>query len=191
MWPTSGGWVMSTLVPIVFGFLLTTVAGGLLGYLLQNRSWRHQYEVQRLERDRHAAVTALTDLARLLDRRRYRMVLLQSRLEKGADHDLVDDAIRGYREVLFEWNDGLNARLAVVEAHFGPDLKTRLEELYEGYRSVGADLDAGVHAYRAGQQPDLSRSRGPLELLNHANYDFCRDAYARVMQDRVRTGPDG
>jgi len=34
------------LVPLVVGFLLTSVLGGLLGYLFQQRAWSHQHQVQ-------------------------------------------------------------------------------------------------------------------------------------------------
>jgi hypothetical protein len=37
---------MDAIWPLVVGFLLTTVLGGLLGTYLQRRSWEHQNEVQ-------------------------------------------------------------------------------------------------------------------------------------------------
>ncbi len=38
---------METLVPLVVGFVLTTVLGGLLGTYLQWRTWDHQNETPR------------------------------------------------------------------------------------------------------------------------------------------------
>ncbi len=49
---------MTDLVPIVVGFLLTTVAGGALGYFFQTSSWRHQHDVQRRESERERAAQA-------------------------------------------------------------------------------------------------------------------------------------
>jgi hypothetical protein len=37
---------MDAIWPLVVGFLLTTVLGGLLGTYLQRRSWEHQNEAQ-------------------------------------------------------------------------------------------------------------------------------------------------
>ena len=37
---------MDAIWPLVVGFLLTSVLGGLLGTYLQRRSWEHQNEVQ-------------------------------------------------------------------------------------------------------------------------------------------------
>jgi hypothetical protein len=65
--------VASALVPIVVGFLLTTVVGGLLGVYLQRRSWSHQYNVQLAAAGRDRAVALFEELSRLLDRRLYRM----------------------------------------------------------------------------------------------------------------------
>ena len=64
--------VVSALVPLVVGFLLTTVAGGLLGVYLQRRSWSHQYNVQLAAARRDRAVALFEELSRLLDRRLYR-----------------------------------------------------------------------------------------------------------------------
>jgi hypothetical protein len=61
--------VVSALVPLVVGFLLTTVAGGLLGVYLQRRSWSHQYNVQLAAAARDRAVALFEELSRLLDRR--------------------------------------------------------------------------------------------------------------------------
>jgi hypothetical protein len=35
------------IVLLVLGFLLTSVLGGGLAYLFQQRAWRHQYEIQK------------------------------------------------------------------------------------------------------------------------------------------------
>lgn len=38
------------LIPVVAGFLLTTVLGGLLGFFFRRRTWAHQHRVQTQER---------------------------------------------------------------------------------------------------------------------------------------------
>jgi len=42
---------METLVPLVVGFVLTTVLGGVLGSYLQRRSWDHQNEARLREEE--------------------------------------------------------------------------------------------------------------------------------------------
>ncbi|HEV2825170.1 MAG TPA: hypothetical protein VG035_08190, partial [Actinomycetota bacterium] len=64
---------MKQLTPLLVGFLLTTVAGGLLGYFFQRRSWSHQYEVQFRAQERERATKAFEEISRLLDKRLYRL----------------------------------------------------------------------------------------------------------------------
>ncbi len=61
----------SELVPIVAGFLLTTVLWGTLGFLFQSRSWNHQHRVQITEQERKTAVALFEEISRLMDRRLY------------------------------------------------------------------------------------------------------------------------
>jgi hypothetical protein len=64
------------LVAIAFGFILTTVLGGLLGFFFQRRSWIHQHNVQLAEQERERAVSVFEEVSRLLGKRLYRMRLL-------------------------------------------------------------------------------------------------------------------
>ncbi|GGX75965.1 hypothetical protein [Streptomyces hiroshimensis] len=61
---------MKELIPVVAGFLLTTVLGGLLGSFFQRRAWAHQHRVQTQDRER--AVLVFEEVSRLLDKRLYR-----------------------------------------------------------------------------------------------------------------------
>jgi len=65
---------MSSLVPIVVGFLLTSVLGGLLGSWLQQRTWDHQRTVTLSDRELEAADSVCQDISKLLDKRLYRML---------------------------------------------------------------------------------------------------------------------
>jgi hypothetical protein len=41
---------------LIVGFLLTSVVGGLLGYLFQRRTWAHQREEQQDDQERQQAL---------------------------------------------------------------------------------------------------------------------------------------
>jgi hypothetical protein len=121
---------MSELVPIVVGFLLTTVAGGGLGYFFQTRSWRHQHDAQRREAERERAEQAFEEVSRLLDKRLYRLDRLYSSLRPSADadHEAVAVAkMADYQAVLYEWNDNINRTLAVIQLYFGVDMRDRVD----------------------------------------------------------------
>jgi hypothetical protein len=170
---------------LLLGFLLTTVLGGLLGYVFQRRAWSHQFDVQRRSAEREAAASALNELSSVLDKRRYRMLLVYWRLE-WLDSREFEDAVTGYRAVLEEWNEGLNRRLALVATHFGADLKRELDVLYEEYREAGRLLDLAISDRRAGETPtDRTALAELLEGLNIRNYNFAAAGLSAIIAGRV------
>jgi hypothetical protein len=172
-------------VLLVLGFILTTVLGGLLGYVFQRRAWSHQFEVQRSVSERDAASSALEELSTLLDKRRYRMLLIYWQLERE-DPEEFERRVSAYRAVLEEWNDGLNRRLALVATHFGSDLKRELEGLYETYREAGDFVDAGIREKRAGGAlTPLGNLVELLEGLNQRNYRFAETGLSLILAGHV------
>lgn len=170
---------------LLLGFLLTTVLGGLLGYVFQRRAWSHQFDVQRRSAEREAASSALNELSSVLDKRRYRMLLVYWRLD-WLDSREFEDAVTGYRAVLEEWNDGLNRRLALVSTHFGADLKRELDVLYEEYREAGRLLDLAIRDRRAGTTATTRTALVQLlEGLNTRNYNFAAAGLAAIIAGRV------
>jgi hypothetical protein len=71
---------MSELLPIVVGFVLTTVLGGVIGTYLQRRSWDHQNEARLREDELRRADAVCQSVSGLLDKRRYRMLRLLAAL---------------------------------------------------------------------------------------------------------------
>ena len=170
---------------LMLGFVLTTVLGGLLGYVFQRRAWSHQFEVQRRSAERQAAASALYELSSLLDKRRYRMLLVYWRLDRH-DHDELEDAVTAYRAVLEEWNDGLNRRLALVATHFGSELRRELDALYEEYREAGRLLEQAIRERRDGEPAtDRTALAELLERLNLRNYSFAEAGLAALIAGRV------
>ena len=170
---------------LVAGFILTTVLGGLLGYVFQRRAWSHQFNVQRRSAEREAAFAALNELSSLLDKRRYRMLLVYWRLD-WAEEPEFEEAVTAYRVVLEEWNDGLNRRLALVATHFGAELKRELDVLYEEYRTAGLRLEEAIRARRSGDTvKDRTALADLLERLNVRNYAFAASGLAAILAGRV------
>lgn len=131
------------LVTLALGFALTTVAGGLLGAWLQQRTWDHQHARTLAEGDRDHATQLCRELSQLMDRRLYRMWQLNWAIfAQELDQARVDARLHEYRAVLYEWNDSLNRNLAAAEILFGSAARERLErEILEGFREVGAKLE--------------------------------------------------
>src|SRR5215813_8955483 len=134
------------LLLLVVGFVLTSVLGGLLGYLLQSRAWAHQHDVQRRDEERQQALKTFEEISLLLDRRLYRMRRLywaaRSKAQGVGDEAGLTSARDDYREVLAEWNDNLNRTLALVETYFGSRTRTMLkDEVYGEFVVTGRGLE--------------------------------------------------
>ncbi|OPC76477.1 hypothetical protein B4N89_46445 [Embleya scabrispora] len=163
-------------MPIVVGFLLTTVLGGLLGVLFQRQSWAHQYRVQLADQELQLALRIFEEISRLLDKRLYRLRLLAGEAtppNTGARSALAESHMDAYRAVLFEWNDGINRNLALVQRYYGAEMRDRLDN------TIGAafvDLGREVEALwkGAGQlRPDLeTRLRQLGGLVYHFNLEM-------------------
>jgi hypothetical protein len=139
---------MSTLIPIIVGFLLTSVLGGILGSLLQQRTWDHQRKAALSDRELNAADSVCRDVSKLLDKRLYRMLRLYYalRFAKTADSaeakEVARVRLRDYDSLLYEWNDQLNLNLALIGSYFGQGARDLLHyEIYEPCQSVGSELE--------------------------------------------------
>jgi hypothetical protein len=121
---------MKEFLPLLAGFLLTTVAGGLLGYFFQIRSWSHQHEVQFREQERERAVKVFEEISRLLDKRLYRLRQIYWALSRSAESqrkEEMEEKMEEYRAVLYEWNDNVNRNLALMQQYFGPTMRRQLD----------------------------------------------------------------
>jgi hypothetical protein len=145
------------LLLLVAGFVLTSVAGGALGYWFQHWAWahqheiqlrdeEHQHEVQRREEEHQRALKTFEEVSQLLDRRLYRMRLLYWAAREVAagtgDQERLASARADYRAVLTEWNDNLNRNLALIETYFGTSARNVVSgQIYEGFAVSGRGLE--------------------------------------------------
>lgn len=120
---------MKELIPVVAGFVLTTVLGGLLGSFFQRRTWAHQHRVQTQDQERERAVLVFEEVSRLLDRRLYRLRLLYWSLaaDTAVRSERSEARMEDYRQVLYEWNDSINRNLALIQQYFGIASRERLD----------------------------------------------------------------
>lgn len=168
---------MGSLLPIVAGFVLTTVLGGALGFFFQRRTWNHQHAVQIRDQRQERAGRIFEEVSRLMDRRLYRLKLLYWSLPAGNSagtlSDLADQRMEWYREILFEWNDGINRNLALIQQYFGDGARRDFD------RSVGAEfvaLGAAVERLwrdrRAGNAGEQGRLHQRIDGLNTMIYRY-------------------
>jgi hypothetical protein len=161
------------LVLLIVGFALTTVAGGLLGYWLQSRTWRRQEHDRRRQAQLGAAADFYEDLSRLLDRRLHRMRQLDGWLNRpNQPGDEIERLLGRYREVIDEWNDSLNRNLALAIRYFGHDTHASLEDLYRKFSTAGARIEARAREYRDGGRASPPPVTEDLRFLDVLIYDL-------------------
>ena len=96
---------MIELLPIVVGFVLTTVLGCVLGTYLQRRTWDHQNNAHLREDELRRADAVCQSLSGLLDKRRYRMLRLLGAIRGQAagtgSPEKLTGSLDAYDAVLF------------------------------------------------------------------------------------------
>jgi hypothetical protein len=138
---------VDALVPLIAGFLLTTVLGGLLGSFFQRRAWAHQHAVQLREQGREQAIRVFEEVSRLMDKRLYRLRLLYWSLALGRpddqQSDMPDDQMNGYRQVLYDWNDNINRNLALLQQYFGDQVRNQFDNVIGAeFVMLGANVES-------------------------------------------------
>jgi hypothetical protein len=95
---------------LLFGFLFTTVVGGVLAYLFQWFSWRRQARID-LFRQRYAEGTQLLEqLSSIVDKRYFRLQrLIWAIGDKNASPEKIAAREREYFESVVEWNEKLRS----------------------------------------------------------------------------------
>ncbi len=187
------------LLLLVVGFALTSVLGGVLGYMLQRRAWAHQHDVQRRDEERQQALKTFEEVSLLLDRRLYRMRRLywavRDRAAGAADEQELASARAGYREVLADWNDNLNRTLALVETYFGRQIREILaDQIYEGFAALGRGLEEIVRMVSAGRGEHVEVPRFGYRVTRLSNRVYALNVrMLRLLEDDSigRSAPRG
>jgi hypothetical protein len=65
--------LLEKLLPLIIGFVLTTVCGGVLGWYFQDRIWNHQWQVQRHAQMLESTTRTFEEISRLMDKRLFRL----------------------------------------------------------------------------------------------------------------------
>lgn len=174
-----GRLLANEIIPIVVGFLLTTVLGGVLGTWLQQRAWKRQNEVQLRQDELRHADDVCQQVSKLLDKRLYRMRRFYFALASDPGlperSERIQACLREYNVVLYEWNDSLNLNLALMGAYFGLGARDWLHfRIYEQFKRVGARLeDYHLRSVQsAPAEPDLAEIEAELDLLGNQVYQL-------------------
>jgi hypothetical protein len=186
------------IIPLIVGFVLTTVLGGWLGARLQQRTWDHQNEVQLRQDELRRADNVCQSVSKLLDKRLYRMRRFYFALAPHSGvperSERIQVCLKEYDDVLYEWNDVLNLNLALMGTYFGERARKQLGfTLYEHFEKVGAALENCYDRSVQGGEVEcnLAEIKGELDSLEKQVYELGLFMMTRLRDGDVgRTAPD-
>lgn len=159
------------LIKLTVGFLLTTLCGGLLGFLFQRRHARYQWLRSRWEKELGEAQAVFEDVSRLLDRRLYRTRQLLWSLNRAPE--IRQERISEYRTVVTEWNDNINRILALLAIHFTDERRNDIDrKIGAEFVAIGRSLE---HALRGEPKVDVGKIEARLNQLGGQIYYFNLD----------------
>jgi hypothetical protein len=145
---------------IALGFVLTTIVGGGWAAILQSASWRKQHQRQQRDETLRRSADVCSQISGLLDKRWYRMYRLYFAIRRAYEdeenqraRDNFENSLAEYNEILREWNDHLNANLALVYTYFGHKARKDLATIYEEFSAIGGELDRAGRAVLQHQKP--------------------------------------
>jgi Putative peptidoglycan binding domain len=172
---------------LLIGFALTTLGGGLLGYYLQNRTWKHQNEAKLRDTEREAATTIFENVSSLMDKRLYRMRQLNWKLtDNASDKDLIEEHMVIYRQMLYDWNDNLNRNLALTQRYFGMDVRHYLENtIYEEFKRIGSLLESAYVKRKTGTVSSPINVSGNIDTLRDHIYRLNVRMIALIQSGKV------
>ncbi|MGZ8845824.1 MAG: hypothetical protein ACXW3C_05115 [Pyrinomonadaceae bacterium] len=157
---------MNDFAKLVLGFLLTTICGGLLGFLFQRRHARHQWLLSRWEKELEEAQTVFGEVSRLLDRRLYRTKRLLWALNRP---DVLQQRLDEYITIVTEWNDNINRILALIAINFTDDLRNEIDyKIGDEFVQIGRLLEDSL----GGKPMDGKKLEERINKLANRVYSF-------------------
>jgi hypothetical protein len=177
----------SNFVLLLLGFILTTLAGGLLSYWLQKQSWRRQTSVDLYRKRYEEGSQFLDELAKLIGNRFFQLQRYLWILEEMQDNDMHDDVLQAVAEeveievdkTVAEWNSTFwlnrsKIRLLVGEAQAQQFLDYQDDPRTENPRSIQYRFVKAHEAVRRAKmgEVDTSSAQAEINLLNWACSEF-------------------
>ena len=172
------------LLLLVVGFLLTGFFGQILIGKIQRRNWKHQFEIERLNRQIKETRTVYEHISLLLDKRIYRSRRLYYSFN---DRDIREinnkcvDCFKEFNEMLYKWNDSLNNNIAKIESYFGEkNGKFFQDRLCADLRWVGILLRR--YYYNMKDKPSLKNINKAIEITNERVYEMNKRMFVKIRE---------
>lgn len=176
-----GKW--NDLILLLIGFILTSIVGGFISFMIQNRSWDHQYNQTLLQSEKQKAESVFTDVSSLMDNRIYKMRKIIWGFSTNENDKEINQRWDDYKKILDDWNINLNKNLALVQIYFGDEARQIFEnKIHSQLREAGLLLEK---AKKNGKIDDYEKVTDLLDPINVEIYHFDLYMLERISNERI------
>lgn len=156
----------------------------LVGYFLQQRSWRHQHFEDTKQREFKECIEVVESLSRAIDTRLVATTNFAAAVKEGSDQD---EAYRQYLDVVFDWMRNFSTFKSKIFIYFGKGEMIRFElTVHRNLKEVG---DIISRSYKYEQSNKILSTAHKEEFMsihtriNNARYDAFMQL--RELNDRI------
>jgi hypothetical protein len=167
---------------LVIGTLLAALTA-IIAARLAHQNWQNQNWEQKREERRTAALSTVSTISHLIDRRlqRQRRFLWALRRKNPDDRD---SARLEYALAVTEWMDNLGRSKAALWADFDRYTMVSFEEdVHDEFARIGRSLEA---AYRTGIPKPLIDEERDLNKLGRLTYEYTSDLLKKISAEDIR-----
>jgi hypothetical protein len=167
---------------LVIGTLLAALTA-IIAARLAHQNWQNQNWEQKREERRTAALSTVSTISHLIDRRlqRQRKFLWALRRKNPDDRE---SARLEYALAVTEWMDNLGRSKAALWADFDRYTMVSFEEdVHDEFARIGRSLEA---AYRTGIPKPLIYEERDLNKLGRLTYEYTSDLLKKISAEDIR-----
>ncbi|MFN7111055.1 MAG: hypothetical protein ACK4M2_05410 [Brevundimonas sp.] len=167
---------------LVIGTLLAALTA-IIAARLAHQNWQNQNWEQKREERRTAALSTVSTISHLIDRRlqRQRRFLWALRRKNPDDRE---SARLEYALAVTEWMDNLGRSKAALWADFDRYTMVSFEEdVHDEFARIGRSLEA---AYRTGRPKPLIDEERDLNKLGRLTYEYTSDLLKKISSEDIR-----
>lgn len=173
------------IIMVLIAFILTTGGGSLIGYLLQDRSWKNRHEQSHLESEKEKAEEIFGDLSTLMDTRLYKMRRIVWGYKGNKGESDIEKRWEEYVEILNEWNTNIGKNMALIQMYFGTKAREEFEyEIHASLREAGIGLENYKNEDK--KNPDTLLSvESILDDINVKIYQYDLRLLEAISEERI------
>ncbi len=166
---------------LLFGFVLTTIAGGVLAYIFQWFSWRRQARIDLFRQRYSEGELLLKQVSSLIDRRYFRLQRLVWSLVDNATPEKIAEREKDYFKTVVEWNEKLRSIHNRLRLLIGEHVALQFLDYADDYRQDDPNSlhyrFVKTHRTALRAKDDRTLAQSAKEEVDRLNWTVSRFAY--------------